>query len=378
MDKREIEKAAASIAECITASHGIRLSPNEDGSLRVYIVRTANIGWRWGQRIWIYGERGMVVLSALREMDYRWKRDGSVEKYLPLGFADIGSRGLVLPRSVLSKAGMADIPLVAIIEPERIVLRPDLKSFTKEVREFMQLVASAMPGSANRIAQIAVSGQDPIQGSAATKKEIPYPELVLPDASQGVVFRVVGNPYKFRGHWIAGTNGSGKIVLCAPPCSLCDQRNPDSLWLLPGIRSKDGQRAPAFLLAQRLLVQKIALFLRYRQDESTDFIIFHVSWKEGMCSVHVNPSNPLPDAMIEAARTACSDPEGFVEHICTARDPDDRPARIPMLLTGRHMGISHPSKNQDSDEASEAQFDALVSALEAAQIAVVDYGEWPE
>lgn len=166
------------------------------------------------------------------------------------------------------------------------------------------------------------------------------PTLAMPVPGRPLVARIVGNPYQFKSHWIVRdvSTHKGQLTLCGPSCTVCERRKADTLWLVPALVREVGSMRPGFILAQSVLVRKIARALKDKHQDRTDVLIYHRPWSEGMCAVHTNPPEDLPEEKLRRAQLACAHPDTFLAAAFQeANEVDGVPRRPPMLMSANYM-----------------------------------------
>lgn len=353
---RPVEFDPALVSCLLSESPGIRLSPDHDGEVEIPRSIVRAMDWKENETLLLYrplGYVGLVITAApvVPRLAYQY-----------VGYAIVSRQArMPLPSSIMEKAEMDGMDLVVVPEGNRVVVRPDLRAFRKQIGAVCSMMRRHLPQHVCGAFADILSGrksmldekQECLTGEAAVQDGSPMeiavtvsldepepPTLAMPAPGRPLVARIIGNPYQFRTHWMARPDGDGKgqLALCGSPCAVCEQRKPDTLWLAPALVREAGIMQPGFILAQTALIRKIARALKDKDRDRTDIIVYHRPWNEGMCAVHTNPPEDLPAQDISMARLACAHPDVFLAAAFReANDIQGVPKRPPMLMSANHM-----------------------------------------
>jgi len=256
---------------------GIKLFPKKDG--RVSIPK--RLSKLMNDMVYVSYEDDLIFISnGLKGTDNKEKSSLSV------------SGGKIrVPAKIIESSNMSDKEIIAFFDGEKIILRTNnaylLKNYITQVEP------------------IKISNSFTILKEELIKCNINCnlnPELFLLSNEENMVFRPIGNPYRFALCW-----QDGEPKLCE------NDEDAMIIYAIPGVkRFIDKQYFVGFLLLDEINTGKAKSVLTDNAD-----IIFAPSKQSNIGSFIVcsNPPEDLPANIINEAKVSCADPECFLlEH----------------------------------------------------------------
>jgi hypothetical protein len=322
------------LADMLSFRDGTPAYPKGDGRVEIPHGIVRLMGWREKCVVSVEHVDGRLIVS-----------DSPARK--PIGRISISMERARIPMSMLRAAGMAGEPVVIVpnLAGDCVGVWPSL---TRRRAEFAAILGDSDPEICHRLACV-LSGKGWRQDTIHPAAEPPpsgAPGLFVMSAVSPMVIRIVGKPFGFQAHWVPTSGGTGRIVLHTDGCAMCAVRAPERMFLVPVVK-RGGKEASGFLLAQEGMRTRLSRQIRGRNPTEFDLVVYHAPFSEGMCSVHENPPECLSESQIEAAQAACRDPDSFVVDMfgTLPHGTAPAPARAPMFIVDRHLGIGAGSGN---------------------------------
>jgi hypothetical protein len=308
--------------------YGMSVLPKGDGRLEIPQHVVKMLGWSRKKELFFSLRAGFLVVSSRPQADTH------------IGKVAVNMGRARVPLNILKAAGMnGDALMLVITDGEEIVLRPFvvardfLKSLVAQLDSNIvasiakiltvdrsvvydgqapliveQSHASKFTTSGDRKKTDELSPALPDIGEKSGEKDGPF--LILPNISECVVFRPVGLPFRFPGHWF---HESCELVRMA-----FFSTDATNFYLIPGIRRVKGGRVGdkyrfGFLLLNTALYGRVSLIVRAAQGKSRDLILMYQPLMSDSFAVYTNPPEDIPEDVVKAAMDLCSDPEGFMK-----------------------------------------------------------------
>ena len=326
------------LAALLANKDGTPAFPKADGRVEIPRSLVRLMGWHNGETIIVSDNDIENRLELSRQKTFN-----------PIGKVIVSMDRVRIPMSMLRRTRMDRIG---------VFITPNIVSEVLSVRSFsptfadLERALSNLDDNAINVLQAIFARKQPKEHLADK------PKLFIMDAATPTVLRIIGKPFLFMAHWLAGMNG-GTIYPHTENCPFCSAKalagyhirgikdvkaEPELMYIIPAIRKKNGQPQVGYLLAEPKLKQAIATAISEAKcaTETFDMIIFFKPYVEGMFGVHRNPVETIPLETIWKARDICGDPNTFIKETFKAPEGAAIPSRFPMAIVAKNFSDDKP------------------------------------
>ena len=293
------------LAKLLLVDFGVDLYPKADG--RVEIPKHI-VSYAWDSNL-VYISSDMCGNIFISDDAEQIQEEISVSVRVSHGRVRI-------PSGFLRKVGMYRRNLIATFDGISIVhikqnnasgygaLLEFLNSLSDcQADQFVKIMTGRAPRDDNNIPDMEIVRISANQGVVSEPKLF----LLVSDENKPVLFRPIGDPYKFKCCWVDGV----------PKLTQNDDTNNTSvIYAIPGIkRNKDEGNAAGFLLIDSITFGKVRYVANRRGSTVVGRVLiflFSPKARVGSFKVFENPEEKMDPNSIEEAKLICSNPERFL------------------------------------------------------------------
>lgn len=274
--------------------HGNHVYPKADGRIEVPQPIVSKMNWQRLEKIYITANCGEIIISS--------KKPGMVGKTM---LCKISKNRIRVPATLTREVGFSKTPVYMVLSENKVIIRSNVLS-----QNTMARVNSLLEKFPNEHKEelLDIFRNKSITNGIVIPDHIEniydnaQPELILPDVTQPIVFRITGAPTYV---------GTASYVTHSRKLIFTFYGGYESMYLVPGIHIARGGYRIGFLLINCWFQKQMANLVIYRN--ASEIIIWYDTSRTNNFKLCVNPPTVLRKELLKKAESMCSNPIKFVE-----------------------------------------------------------------